>query len=160
MTAPVGVGPGGLRLAVLLASACGLLTLVLAGLMTAAVATGAGTLLVVASGLSAWAVSAAAHRRRHLASGVLIVTAGLLVLASAGEGSFDRPGPALTLVLVAVMVIHALGLEGIRDLIVALSVTMGAALLAVGLGPGSAIAAPLLATWISVVAAFTLAHRE
>ncbi len=160
MTEPARVGAAGLRLAVLLASVCSLLTLVMAGLMTAAVATGAGTLLVVASSLSAWAVSAAAYRRRHVASGLLIVMTGLLVLANAGDGSFDQPGPALTLVLVAVMVIHALGLEGVRDLLVALAVTLGAALLAVGLGPGPAIAAPLLATWITVVAAFTLAHRE
>ena len=160
VTGRAGADAGGLRIAVLLASSCSLLTLVLAGLMSATVATGAGILLVVASVLSAWAVSAAAHRRRHLASGVLIVMVGLLVLASAGVGSFDQPERALTLVLVAVLVIHALGLEGVRDLLVALAVTMGAALLAVGLGPGPAIAAPLLATWISVVAAFTLAHRE
>jgi hypothetical protein len=147
-------------LVVVIASAACVHTLVAAEVMTLPVAAGAATLLGGASALSAWARSARARYWRHLLSVALIVMAGLLVLASVGGGRFAQPGSALALVLVTVMVIHALGLEGVRELMVALALTMGGALLAVGLAPGMVLAVPLLVTWVAVVTAFALAQRE
>ena len=114
MSGPVGTHVGALRLVVLTASVTSLVTLMAAGLLPVQVAAGAAALFGGACALSAWAVSRAARRWRHAASGVLIVTAGLLMLASIGMGRDEPPGPGLTLVLVAVMVIHALGLEDVR----------------------------------------------
>jgi hypothetical protein len=152
-----------LRISVGVCGLAGLLALASAALLSVPVAIAVGACFVAASTAPTLLVSDAEARLRRGASiAVLLVVggyAGHTALAGLGADPLTSIGPVLALLLCGLLVAHALVLNTRRDLLVGLTIGMFMTILAAGLAPGPAVAAPLLIGWPLTVTALVLAQR-
>jgi hypothetical protein len=148
-----------LRLAVFLTTVAGIGTLVAAHLLVPLAGVAGAALLASAS---VWAAQrSSAPIRRWTSTGLLAGTAAMTLAAAGGLGGTDGlggVGPTLAVLLVGLTVAHALVLESVRDLTVALALGGAMVLVAAGLAPGLGLAVPLGLAWVAGVAALVLAH--
>lgn len=153
--------PGdGLRSAVLVAQVTGMAALGVAGLVLPLVALGLSLAVAAASLACArgWSPRARAVRK-GLSLAVLTGTAVAMVGGLSLAGS-EPVLVALPLALAGLTLAHALVLETVRDLLVAVTISCATLVLATGLVTGTAVLLPLLLAWPALVCALVLAHRE
>ena len=152
-----------LRAAVLVAGLAGLGALGTAALLSVQVTVGAALCLVAASAAPVLAAGAGPARlRRRVSVAVLLAVAAVAVhaaMAGVGQDPLTSIGPVLALLLTGLQLAHCLVLNSKRDLLVSLTIGMFMTVLAAGLAPGPAVAAPLVVGWPVAVTALVLAQR-
>ena len=96
--------------------------------------------------------------RRLLSFGVLFGTLATVVKASGGD--LTELSPTLGATLVGLAVAHCLVEDTRRDLVVGVLIGALMLVLAAGVAPGSAIAVPVVAGWLTVLAVLVVAQRS
>jgi protein-glutamine gamma-glutamyltransferase len=152
-----------LRIAVVVAGLAGLAALATARLLPAPVMVAAAGCFLVASGSSLWLPDPEPARlRRRVSVAVLLAVAAVGVHSARvglGQDPLTSIGPVLALLLCGLQLAHALVLNTRRDLLVGLTIGLFMTVLAAGLAPGPAVAAPLVVGWPVAVTALVLAQR-
>jgi transglutaminase-like putative cysteine protease len=144
-----------LRLAVFVTTCAAMWTLVAGGLLSPV----AGVLgSVLLAGSSAWSSRRLSEHARKWTSTGLVGSTLVLGLVTVARGGLAEAGSTLAVLLLGLTVAHSLVLETVRDLRVGLALGAAMALVAAGLAPGPALAAPVTVGWVAAVTALVLAH--